>query len=214
MKFVSWSGGKDCSFALYKYVQAGGRDVGCLLNMIRNTPLSGHRISNALFEAQAEQLGLPIIREAVDRENGYIHHFDKAILALKEQGYDGGIFGDLYLESHREWIETQCERLGIEPIFPLWGISVHDLYREFIEAGFVAEIIGVAKQYKEFLGQDLSMELYDKFIQYEGFDVCGENGEYHTFVAQSPLYKAKIESTVIDRFENEKLYGLEIDLAK
>ncbi len=212
-KFVSWSGGKDCSFALYKYIKAGGSDATCLLNMVRNSPNSGHRVSNALFEAQADMLGMKLVRENVDRENGYIYHFDRVIGELKEQGYTGGIFGDLYLESHKEWIEEQCQRLGITATFPLWGIDVNDLYREFVESGFKAKIIGAAKQYKEILGKDLTMTLLDDFAKYEGFDVCGENGEYHSFVWASPLYKSDIKYKETDSYENEKLFGITLDIA-
>ena len=212
MKFVSWSGGKDCSFALYKYLQSGADDVRCLLNMDRNNPRSGHQVSHALFEAQANNMGLELVREKVNTDKGYLYHFDRAILALKEKGYDGGVFGDLYLQVHREWIEAQCDRLGIEAIFPLWEMSVHDIYKEVVDSGFVTKIIGVAKPYKELLGLNLTAELYPKLLAYDNFDVCGENGEYHSFVLNSPLYKKEINYKVVDHYENEKLFGLSLDI--
>ena len=211
-KFVSWSGGKDCCFALYKYIKSGGDDVSCLLNMIRNRDLSGHRVSDRLFYDQADALSLKLVRENVVAENGYIYHFDKVINSLKSEGYDGGIFGDIYLQSHRDWIEQQCSRLGITPIFPLWGMSVQDIYREFVESGFEAKIIGVKRGYEEILGLKLSMELYDKFINYDNFDLCGEKGEYHTFVVNAPIFTRRLEYKEVNSYENEKLSGLELDL--
>ena len=211
-KFVSWSGGKDCCFALYKYLQLGDDDIGCLLNMIRNTDLSGHRLSNQLFENQAEMLGVDLVREKVMVDNSYIYHFDKVVNQLKDNGYDGGIFGDIYLENHRNWIEQQCNRLGITPIFPLWGMDVNDIYKEFVDSGFEAMIIGVRKEYKELLGSNLDMELYERFKTYENFDICGENGEYHTFVVNAPIFSRELEHRIVDRYENEKLCGLELDI--
>ncbi len=216
-KFVSWSGGKDCTFALYKYLQQGGDNVGTLLNMARCNPRSGHRVSDALFKAQANALGLPLVREHVKAENGYIHHFDKAINELKEQGYEAGIFGDIYLESHRVWIDEQCARLGITPIYPIWEMDVHTIYREFVEAGFKSKIIAVLlnEEYRELLGKDLSMELHQKMLTFgEGYDVCGENGEFHTFVHDGPLFSAPLDIEVVDNYENERLRGIAIDLKK
>ena len=211
MKFISWSGGKDCSFALYKYTQTGVSDARCLLNMVRNTPLSGHQVSESLLQAQAQRMGLDLVRERVSPNNSYLYHFDRIINILKEQGYNGGIFGDIYLEAHRNWIEKQCERLGIEPIFPLWGMPVEEIYTEFVRSGFVAKIIGVSKSYKQLLGEHLTMELYEKLLTLPDFDVCGENGEYHTFVSDSPLYTEAIPYRVSEAYENEKLLGLRLD---
>ncbi len=216
-KFVSWSGGKDCTLALYKFLQSGGDGVGCLLNMARCNPRSGHRVSDALFHAQAEAMGLPLIREHVSPDNEYIYHFDKAINALKEQGYEAGIFGDLYLESHRVWIDAQCERLGITPIYPLWGIDVHELYRDFVEAGFKSKIIAVQlnEEYRELLGEDLSMEIHQKMLTFgESYDVCGENGEFHTFVHDGPLFSSPLDIEVVGSYEHERLRGIELDIKK
>ena len=216
-KFVSWSGGKDCSFALYKYLQSGGDNVGCLLNMNRCNPNSGHRVSDELFHAQANAMGLPLIRERVDPANSYIYHFEKAINELKEQGYEAGIFGDLYLESHKVWIDAQCKRLGITPIYPLWNVDVHDIFREFVEVGFKSKIIAVQlkDEYRELLGEDLSMDIYKKMVGFgESYDVCGENGEFHTFVHNGPLFSKPLEIEIVDSYQNEKLRGITLDLKK
>lgn len=213
--FVSWSGGKDCTFALYKYLQQGGDTPGCLLNMNRCNPRSGHRVSDALFRAQANALGLPLVREQVKPENPYLYHFDKAINELKEQGYEAGIFGDIYLESHRVWIDEQCARLGITPIYPLWEMDVHTIFGEFVEAGFKSKIIAVLlnEEYRELLGKDLSMEVHQKMLTYgEGYDVCGENGEFHTFVHDGPLFSAPLNIEVVDSYQNERLRGIALDL--
>ncbi len=216
-KFVSWSGGKDCTFALYKFLQSGGDGVGCLLNMARCNPRSGHRVSEELFYAQAEAMGLPLVREYVKPENEYIHHFDKAINQLKEQGYEAGIFGDIYLMPHRVWIDEQCERLGITPIYPLWDIDVHDIYREFVEAGFSSKIIAVLldEKYRELLGEDLTMDIHQKMLSYgSSYDVCGENGEFHSFTYGGPLFNAPLDFEVVRSYENEKLRGIELDIKR
>ncbi len=215
--FVSWSGGKDCTFSLYKFLKSNNNiNVECLLNMNRAQNRNAHRISGELLYAQAEATGFKLIRENIEEENNYTFHFHKIVNQLKEQGINYGIFGDIYLESHRVWLEEQCRNLNITPVFPIWGTDVGSIYKEFVDEGFIAKVISVRNcpEYKFLLGKNLSMELYDKMSVIKGFDVCGENGEYHTFVTDGPVFKNPVKYKITGRYDDSKINAIELDIDK
>lgn len=210
--FVSWSGGKDCSFSLYLFRQANPDAQLHLLHMNRVHDRRAHRISKSVFDAQAAAMGLGITRVTVDQIDRYGEYFHQAMLKLKEQGMDHGIFGDIYLETHREWVEQACAKAGITPIFPLWGMSVEEIYRQFIAVGFKSLVITVQKKegYEALLGKYLGPETDGLISQFDNFDKCGELGEYHSFVADGPTFQHPVEWRLGKAFENEKLRGFEI----
>lgn len=211
--FVSWSSGKDCSYALNRFVEEHGKEsVSALLHMKR--PVSAHKVSGALIQAQADALGIELIIEEVNPEFNYTHYFRKALNDFREKGVTYGVFGDIYLESHREWIVSECGHCGITPIFPLWGMDVNDIYKEVINKGIKTLIIAIKKAVspKEMLGEVLSMELYEQMLKIDGFDVCGENGEYHSFVFDAPLYNKPIDYKIIDKISDEKTCSLVVDI--
>lgn len=212
--FVSWSGGKDCTFSLYKFLQSSTDEVYCLLNMNRATTQNAHRVSGELLQAQADSLGINLVRETIEEGNDYIYHFDRVVNSLKEQGVECGVFGDIYLDTHRDWIEAQCERLGIKPIFPIWGMDVHDIYTQFVEAGFDAKVIAVRNdpKYMPMLRRSLGMELHREMLEHENFDVCGENGEYHSFVVDGPLFSNRVEYREVSEYSDSKIFSLDLDL--
>ncbi|MFI3278326.1 MAG: diphthine--ammonia ligase [Rikenellaceae bacterium] len=215
--FVSWSGGKDCSLALYKFKKSNpDAEIVALLNMNRATTQNAHRLTGDLVKSQADAMGVKLHRETVGTEHDYTYYFQKAVKALKEQGAEYGVFGDIYLETHLNWITKQCEELGIKPIFPLLNIDVHDLYNDFIEAGFVAKVVSVKNDHKfaALLSQNLSMEIYHQMLEHEGFDVCGENGEYHSFVIDGPTFQHPVEYAVVGEYKDEKLHALELDIPR
>lgn len=215
--FVSWSGGKDCTFALYQYLKTHSIDtIECLINMQRSTTQNAHRLSEELIFAQAEAMGIKLIRERLEPGNSYAHHFERVVSELRDQrGVEYGVFGDIYLQVHRDWIEEECRKLKITPIFPIWDMDVHDIYEQFVEAGFKAKVISVQKNddYEPMLGEYLSMELLEKMKSFSNFDVCGELGEYHSFVMDGPLFKHPVEYRVVEEFVGEKIHALQLDVA-
>lgn len=209
--FVSWSGGKDCSFALYLFLKDHPEAQLHLLHMKRVHGRRAHRFTERLLDAQAEAMGLPLTSVLVDPPEQYADFFQAALADMKAQGMDHGIFGDIYLETHRLWLDAQCEKAGITPIYPLWGMTVQDIYKQVVEAGFKSLIITVQKAYKPLLGRYLTMELVDETAAYEGFDICGELGEYHSLMVDGPTFNHPLRYKVISQFETEKLMGNELD---
>lgn len=216
--FVSWSGGKDCSFALYKYKEQNpDAEIVTLLNMNREATQNAHRVTEDLLCAQAEAMGCTLTRETVDPDKEYAYSFQKAIKKLKEEhGVEYGVFGDLYLETHLVWIREQCALLGITPIFPLLNIDVHDLYKEFVGVGFKSRVVAVklTNPLQSLLGQDLNMDNYAQMTQIEGFDVCGENGEYHSFVYDGPTFNHPVKMVVTSEYTSAKHNGYYLDVER
>ena len=108
-------------------------------------------------------------------------------------GAEACVFGDIDIEGHRQWNISQCEEAGLDCILPLWKQDRESLVRETIEAGFKAmiKIVQCDLLDESFLGKDLTIPLIEE-IKAAGADVCGENGEYHTFVYNGPIFKFPI----------------------
>ena len=134
--FSSWSGGKDSCLALHRSL-AGGNSVAVLFTMTHESGgfLRTHGTPGALIERQAEALGLPV-RFASSTWQGYEAAFKEEVARLKSGGIEAGVFGDIDLAEHREWIERVCAEMAIEPLLPLWGEKREDLVLEFIDLGY------------------------------------------------------------------------------
>ncbi len=197
LKAVSlWSGGKDSCFACYK-AQLGGNDIRYALNFTYVDPLgaSAHNLNPAIIADQVKSIGIPLIQEVTSREN-YERNFKETINRLKMEDIEAIVFGDIYLQEHKDWIEEVCRRLNIIPVFPLWGLDTNDILNEFIELGFKAIIVSVRKDVlgKEWLGRKLDADFLKdlKKINNE-IDPCGEKGEFHTLVTSGPNFKKRID---------------------
>lgn len=190
--FVSWSGGKDCMFALYSFLQASPQNqVSYLINFCDSELLQSrsHGLESSLIQAQAEAIGIPLIQEPVTRGT-YELHLKKVINQLKAEGIHTGVFGDIYLDVHRDWIERVCAEMDITPVFPLWGESTTSLMHKFIDAGFRTLLVSVKDEarFHPLLGKEMNYQLLNQLLQMEGVDPCGENGEYHTYVFDGPFF--------------------------
>jgi uncharacterized protein (TIGR00290 family) len=114
---------------------------------------------------------------------------------MKTQNVGGGIFGDIDLEPHREWVERVCKICGIEARLPLWEMERTDIIHRFVESGFRAIICAVLldKMDASWLGRELDTCFIEALKQRPDIDLCGENGEYHTFVYDGPLFVRPVE---------------------
>jgi len=190
--FSSWSGGKDCMLALYRIQKSNQHQVSVLLNMCdASTDYSrSHGIKQELIVRQAEALDIPLIQQKTGRLD-YAQNFTSIMLKLKEQGFTGGIFGDIYLREHREWIDQICTECGIVAIFPLWNNLVNMLATEFIKVGFKTLTVSVNANHltEDFLGREYDLAFVEELSKIEGIDVCAELGEFHTFVYDGPNFK-------------------------
>ncbi len=211
--FVSWSGGKDTSLACYRAKNIDDFEVKYLLNMVSEDGKHSrsHGVSSKLLKLQAEAIGIPIVQRKTTWKT-YEEEFKRAVSDLEKDGIEAGVFGDIDLQGHRDWVERVCKEIGIRPILPLWKEEREKLLEEFIQAGFKAIVVATNA---DFLGEEwLGREINGKFI--EGLkaigdvDLCGERGEYHTFVYDGPIFKNVIEFTVGEKVLKDKHWFLEL----
>jgi diphthine-ammonia ligase len=191
--FCSWSGGKDAYLSLQRAVAAGGKPE-VLLSMAHEDGLRsrGHGLPLPLLQRQADALGLRLVTRATtwdDYEETYI----AALHELRAAGLEGGVFGDIDLEPHREWVERVCAVAGMACYLPLWLEPRRPLIDELFAAGVRSTIVAVdARRLGErFVGLDLTDDLVSE-LEELGIDACGEEGEYHTFVSAAPLFSLPV----------------------
>jgi uncharacterized protein (TIGR00290 family) len=172
-------------------------DVGALLTTVNaaSNRISMHGVRRALLEEQARSIGIDLhIAEVPEQPamEDYEQVMKKSVLKLQEQGFSAAVFGDIFLEDLRLYREKQLKTIGVRCVFPLWKKNTHELMDEFLEAGFKAIIVCVNEQYldKSFCGRLLDRSLINDLPP--NVDICGENGEYHSFVFDGPLFSRPI----------------------
>ncbi len=188
--FVSWSGGKDSALAAYRARQQGYQ-IAYLLNCISEdgARARSHGLPAEVISLQAQAMDIPLIQVRTSWEE-YEAHFKEAMEMLTRAGVTGGVFGDMALEEHREWVERVCAEVGITPLLPLWGDGPDDLLEEFWSVGFRA-IVVASREDPSWLGRPLDRALVAE-IRAWGAHPCGEMGEYHTLVTAGPLFRQRL----------------------
>lgn len=204
MKIISsWSGGKDSCLACYKAVKQGHR-VSRLLNFISKGTKRGcfHGIDSKLMRAQADAIGIPIFQKEVSPDmKKYEEEFKSAVSELKEkEKIEGMVFGDIYLLEHQNWVERVCGEIGIIPIEPLWNLKPKNIATDFINLGFKAVVVSAKAELfdENFVGSEFDKETL-KFLIDKNICLCGENGEFHTFVYDGPIFRKKIKITKTEK---------------
>ncbi|MCU9815175.1 diphthine--ammonia ligase [Paraclostridium sp. AKS73] len=204
---MSFSGGKDSTLALYRMIKKGYEPVALLTTVKKDADKSWtHGINKRLLKQVSESLDIPLLEVECDVCE-YEKEFEKSLIKAKELGASICVFGDIDIEEHKNWDVERCKNSGIEASFPLWQEDRESLVYEFIESGFTTIIKTVNLDYlnESLLGKKLTKNVVLE-IKNSGADACGENGEYHTFVIDGPLFKEKVS------FENkgiviERNYG-------
>jgi len=206
--FSSWSGGKECTLATYK-AMAAGHEVLRLVNFIREDGLRSrsHGVRAEVLALQAEALGIPIVQTGTTWED-YEATFKRVVGELKEQGIEAGVFGDIDLEEHREWVERVCCELGIQALLPLWKMERQDVIGQFLGAGFKALVVATRLS-KQVAGSSFDRALVERMAAM-GADPCGEQGEYHTFVTAGPLFKRPLKVTPVRVEEREGMWFMDV----
>ena len=135
---VSWSGGKDGCFACYEAMRQGYK-VSRLVNFSfkESQRVSFHGTEAKLIQLQSRAIGIPLLQKETTWD-GYEREFKEAVRSLIPGGVKGMVFGDIYLQEHKDWVERVCEELGIEAIEPLWGRNPDEVLSGFIDSGFEA----------------------------------------------------------------------------
>ena len=189
-------------------------DICYLANMVSSDgQLScSHGISAAVIKKQAEALGIPIAQRRTTGET-YESEFVKLLKDFKRDGIEGGVFGDIDFEPHREWIEKVGAEAGVTPRLPLWQEDQAKLMEEFLDAGFTAVVVAVRA---DLLGKEALGRIVDKqFLAYiaglnKGITPCGEAGEFHTLVIDGPLFQKRLEITESEKVSRGDHHFLEI----
>lgn len=199
----NWSGGKDSALCLYKILQTKQYEVMCLLTSISEEyqRISMHGVRVDLLDRQAESIGLPLIKMKIPEMPTmeiYEEVMTTTLTDLKAKGANASVFGDIFLEDLRKYRETKLSELNLKAIFPLWKIPTDKLIHEFIDLGFKTIITCVNEKYldKSFAGRIIDSDFLKDLP--DNVDPCGENGEFHTFTFDGPLFRKPISFDIGD----------------
>jgi uncharacterized protein (TIGR00290 family) len=195
---ISWSGGKDSAFALYKILLSGEYDVVHLHTVINpeSRRVGLHGVHESLIEKQAEAIGLPLIKLYLPESSD--HDIYKALMEkfYKNcflEGLNGVVFGDIFLEDLRDFRLAMLKPAHLEGIFPIWKIDSSKLILDFLNVGFKTMLCAANSVYfdSHHLGKTITEDFVSGFS--DKIDVCGENGEFHSFVYDGPIFRFPIE---------------------
>jgi uncharacterized protein (TIGR00290 family) len=195
---LSWSSGKDSVWALHRLRQQPDIEVVALLTSFNSAAgrVAMHAVRRALVDAQAVRTEIP--QWSVDlpwpcSNAEYEERMRGVCQRAVAEGITAVAFGDLFLQDIRDYRERQLQGTGLEPLFPVWEIPTAQLARDMIAAGVKAKITCVdpAQVDRSFAGHDFDQTLLDSLPP--GVDPCGENGEFHTFVYDAPVFSRPIE---------------------
>lgn len=194
---VSWSGGKDSAMALYEILQNRQVQVTGLLTTVTEDydRISMHGVRCILLERQAQSLGLPLDKVLISRQSSneeYETRMTQTLMSHIKSGVTSVVFGDIFLEDLRQYREKNLARLGMKGIFPLWKREPGRLMTSFIELGFKAITVCIDTQALDgrFAGRTIDRQFMTDLPKTA--DVCGENGEYHSFVYDGPIFKQAV----------------------
>jgi uncharacterized protein (TIGR00290 family) len=198
---MSWSGGKDSAFALYEILKTQEFEVVSLHTVIdeKTKRVGLHGVSEILIEKQAESIGLPLekiyLPPSDDREL-YASCMEGFYQRCIDAGIEGIVFGDIFLEDLKIYRINLLKPFKLFSSFPLWGRDSRKIVTDFIDAGFKSIICSAnaALFSMEQLGNTIDHQFVASLPS--GIDPCGENGEFHTFVFNGPLYKKPISLTM------------------
>jgi len=191
--FFNWSGGKDSALALYHILKDKNYSVQKLLTNLngQNRRVSMHGVREELLELQASAIGIPLQKLFLPDPPSmkeYEAQMLETITQLQIEKFTHAIFGDIFLEDLKSYRETQLATVGMKAEFPLWKRNTKKLVYEFIELGFKTIVVCVNDQFldKSFCGRIIDKDFINDLPP--NVDACGENGEFHTFVFDGPLF--------------------------
>ncbi|MEC3860351.1 ATP-binding protein [Mesobacterium sp. TK19101] len=201
---LSWSSGKDCAHALHVCRRDAVVDIRALLTTVNEAVdrVAMHGTRRTLLQAQARAIGLPLIEVALPwpcSNAQYEARMATACADIVAQGIGHIVFGDLFLEDIRAYREEKLHGTGLTPLFPLFGSDTAQLAHDMIETGLEARIVTCdpTKLPADFAGRRFDAMFLTDLP--DGIDPCGENGEFHTAVTNSPEFAAPIPHRLGER---------------
>ncbi len=200
---LSWSSGKDAAYTLHQLVE-NQQKPNLLLTTVNKDfdRVSMHGLRIELLEKQAEVLNIPLhkipLAKDVDMAT-YNQIMQEHLLNLKQQGYNKVYFGDIFLEDLKAYRTKQMNSIQMATGFPIWGYSTKELAVKIIQSGIKAVVVSTNAKLLDdsFVGRHYDEEFLNDLP--ENVDWCGENGEFHTFVYDSPDFKEPISYTLGDK---------------
>lgn len=191
--YFNWSTGKDSSMALYYAQQNPSLRIDRLLTSVNShyNRVSMHGLRRELLEEQAKSIGLPLstieLPEQPSMED-YGNIMRKTVDQLQADKFTDCVFGDIFLEDLREYRENQLAPFGIEAHFPLWKKDTRELMHDFVSLGFKAVVVCIKSDLldESFVGRELDLDFVNDLPP--NVDPCGENGEFHTFCYDGPIF--------------------------
>ncbi len=200
-----WSGGKDSAYCLHKVLSEHLFDVKYLLTTFNNQykRVSMHGVREELVEKQAESINIPLLKVNVHKETNdeYEKQMEIVLLRAKSEGIQHVIFGDIFLDDLRIYRENNLEKIGMYGIFPIWKSETKWLINDFINKGFKTITCCTNDAYldENWVGKEIDKSFIEQLPA--NVDPCGENGEFHSFCYDGPLFKEKIDFRI-----GEKIY--------
>jgi len=197
---VSWSSGKDSALALYEIGKAQEYEVACLLTTVTEDyqRISMHGVRQVLLAEQAASLGCPLEKVLISK-NGSNEDYESAMRRVLEkyeaEGIGAVVFGDIFLEDLRNYRQSNLEKIGMKGLFPIWKRQTTELANTFIDLGFKAVVTCVDSNFLDgkFAGREYDSQFLAELP--DGVDPCGENGEFHSFVYDGPIFDKPISHT-------------------
>jgi uncharacterized protein (TIGR00290 family) len=205
---VSWSSGKDSAWALHLLRQDPSVEVVALVTTLNEQfdRVAMHAVRHQLLDLQAESVGLPLWTVPLPWPCSN-EEYELRMTALCKRAAGEAVqamaFGDLFLTDIRAYREKQLAGTGLTPLFPVWQIPTGDLARTMIASGLRAKITCVDPKVlpAAFAGRDFDSQfLADLPPQ---IDPCGENGEFHSFVYDGPMFHHPIEVSLGEIVERD-----------
>ncbi len=196
---VGWSGGKDSALALYEVLKSGMEVLELLTTVTQDYDrISIHGVRRVLLEQQAEALGL-LLEKMLIPKGASDFEYEKELLTLlrshRNKGVISMVFGDIFLEDVKRYRDEMLAKIGMHGIYPLWKRDTQELARAFIDFGFKAVITVVDPNVlgKEFAGREFDRQFLADLPA--SVDPCGENGEFHSFVYDGPIFSKAVPFT-------------------
>ncbi len=208
---ISWSGGKDSAMALYEALRSNGYDVLALLTTVNeyHDRISMHGVRRTLLEHQAASVGINLEKVFLSKDGSneeYESRIMETLMKYAGMGASSVIFGDIFLEDLRKYREDNLSKAKMKGVFPIWKRDTAVMAEEFIKLGFKAIITCVDTSVldKKYSGREFDAGFLSELPS--EVDPCGENGEFHSFVYDGPIFSRPVKFrtgrtvTMLDRF--------------
>ena len=203
--YFNWSGGKDSALALYRALRDGEFSVEALFSVLKcdGQKVAMHETGIGLLKSQADAIGIPLVPFYFNpdcSDETYRKAMLESMYRFRERGIATALFGDLHLDSLRKARERKCREAGMQAVFPLWGMSPENVLAEFVQSGFRAIVTCVDNSVlpEDFVGKVIDESFLSELP--EGVDVCGENGEYHSFVFDGPIFRHPVGFRIKEKY--------------